>query len=156
MPPDAAAGWAGASSGRRLSGGRLSGRRLSGRRLSGRRLSGRSLRCRGLGSRRFGRLVLGRSGGRAGTVADLREDRADLDRLVLLDEDLFDHATDGRRDLGVDLVGRDLEQTFVGLDGVADLLQPAGDRSLGDALAERGEDHGSAHGLVSFRMPMSF
>ena len=111
--------------------------------------AGASARSR-LGRRRC------RLGGRTGAVADLRENRADLDGLVLLDEDLFDHAADGRRDLGVDLVGRDLEQAFVGLDGVADLLQPAGDRSLGDALAERGEDHGSAHGLVSFRMPMSF
>jgi hypothetical protein len=55
------------------------------------------------------------------------------------------------RDLGVDLVGRDLEQALVGLDRVTDLLEPTGDRSLGDALAERGEDHGCAHDCVSFR-----
>jgi hypothetical protein len=55
------------------------------------------------------------------------------------------------RDLGVDLVGRDLEQALVGLDRVTDLLEPAGDRSLGDALSERGEDHGCAHDCVSFR-----
>ena len=55
-----------------------------------------------------------------------------------LDEDLLQHAGDRRRDLGVDLVGRDLEQRLVDLDVVADLLEPAGDGALGDALAEGG------------------
>ena len=40
-----------------------------------------------------------------------------------------------RRDLGVDLVGRDLEQRLVALDRVADLLDPADDRAFGDRLA---------------------
>ena len=48
-----------------------------------------------------------------------------------------------------------LEQALVGLDRVTDLLEPAGDRSLGDALSERGEDHGCAHDCVSFRSSMS-
>ena len=52
----------------------------------------------------------------AGAVADAHERGADLDGLVLLDEDLLDDAGDRRRDLGVDLVGRDLEQGLVDLD----------------------------------------
>ena len=154
-----------------FSGAALS-RRLGrgGRSLGGRgRLGGRSLGlgggllglggCSAAGCLGGGLLGLGRRviGGRRGSaLADLRQDGADLDGLVLLDEDLLDHSAHGRRDLGVDLVGRDLQQSFVRLYGVADLLEPAGDRSLGDALAERGEDHGSAHVHVSFRMPMSF
>jgi hypothetical protein len=70
--------------------------------------------------------------------------------LILLDEDLLDHAGHRRGDLGVHFVRGDLQKSFVRLNGVSDLLEPAGDRSLGDALAERGEDHGSAHGTVSF------
>jgi hypothetical protein len=52
----------------------------------------------------------------------------------------------GRRDLGVDLVGGDLEQRLVDLDGVADLLQPAGDGAFGDALAQLRKCDVSGHG----------
>ena len=54
--------------------------------------------------------------------ADPREQRPDGDRLALLDEDLLEHARAGARNLGVDLVGRDLEQRLVGRDRVADVL----------------------------------
>ena len=50
-----------------------------------------------------------------------------------LDLDLQQRAGDRRRDLGVDLVGGDLEQRLVDRDLVADLLEPAGDGALGDA-----------------------
>ena len=69
---------------------------------------------------------------------DHRELRADLDRLALLDEDLGDHARRRRRHLGVDLVGRDLEQALVGLDVLAHLLEPLRDRPLGDGHAHLG------------------
>ena len=46
----------------------------------------------------------------------------------------------GRRHLGVDLVGRDLEQRLVGLDLLADLLQPLRDRPLGDGDAHLRHD----------------
>ena len=49
-------------------------------------------------------------------VADHREIGADLGGLVLRDQDLLEHAGDRRRDLGVDLVGGDLEQRLVDLD----------------------------------------
>ncbi len=55
---------------------------------------------------------------------------------------------DGRaRDLGVDLVGRDLEQRLVALHLVADLHQPAGDGPLGDRLSHLGHHDFSSHKL---------
>ena len=100
--------------GRRLSGGR-GGDGLGGRRLSrGRR----------------------RGGGTAGTRADHGQHGAHLDRLVLRDDDLEKRAGHRRRNLGVDLVGGDLEQGLVDLDRVADLLEPAGHGALGDGLPE--------------------
>ena len=50
-------------------------------------------------------------------------------------------ALERRRDLGVDLVGDDLDQRLVLVDVVARLLQPLPDRPLGDALAELGHRH---------------
>ncbi len=90
-------------------------------------------RCRG---RRSG---LG-SGGRdlgAGR-RDGRENRADLDGLALLDEDLRHDAFGRARHLGVDLVRRDLEQRLVAADRFADLAEPLRDRSLGDGDAHLG------------------
>ena len=52
-------------------------------------------------------------------AADHGEPRPDLDRLALLDEDLRQRPGAGARHLGVDLVGRDLEQRLVGLDVLA-------------------------------------
>src|SRR4051794_20333146 len=69
----------------------------------------------------------------------------DLHGLVLGHEDLGQHARGGRRDLGVDLVGRDLEEGLVDLDLLALLLEPAGDRALGDALAQGGHGDGRRH-----------
>jgi hypothetical protein len=66
---------------------------------------------------------------------DDRDVGADLDGRALLREDLAQHAGSGCRDLGVDLVGRDLEQRLVAVDLVADLLEPLRNRSLGDGLA---------------------
>jgi len=62
-----------------------------------------------------------------------------------LDEDRLDDTGNGRRNLGVDLVGRYLEQWLVNLDAVTDLLQPAGNRALCNTLAECGEVDGFAH-----------
>ena len=52
-----------------------------------------------------------------------------------------DGAAGGCGHLGVDLVGRDLEQRLVGVDVVADLLQPAGDRAFRDRLPQLGHRH---------------
>ena len=49
-----------------------------------------------------------------------------------------DDAAAGRRNLGIDLVGRDLDDRLVGLDPLADLLAPARDRALRHADAHLG------------------
>src|SRR6185503_8852613 len=48
------------------------------------------------------------------------------------------HARGGRRNLGVHLVRGDLEERLVPLDRVADLLEPLGQRPLGDGLTHLG------------------
>ena len=78
------------------------------------------------------------SGRRAPGLADPRERRADRHGFSCLHEDLDEHAVVGTGDLGVDLVRRHLEQRVVERDRVADLLEPAADRALGDRLAQLG------------------
>ena len=89
-------------------------------------------------------------GGSAGAVPDDREIRTDGGGLVLADQDLLDHPAVGRRDLGVDLVRRDLEQRLVDLDRLAFALEPTGDGALGDALAEGRHLDGVGHALLSY------
>src|SRR5690606_35567593 len=113
-------------------GGRLGRRGGLGSRLRGRRRG----RCRLLLLRLRGG-SLGRGGGGTRGVADDRDDGTDLGVLVLLDLDLEQRAGDRGGDLGVDLVGGDLEQGLVDLDAVAHGLQPARDGALGNGLAER-------------------
>ena len=130
----AAGGWASASAGPPRFG--LAGVRL---RCSA---SASSARCRPrLGRRAFGGLVLLRCRAAAGAAADHGELGTHGHRLVLGDDDLGQYARGGRGDLGVDLVGGDLEQWLVGVDLVALLLEPAGDGAFGDALAERRHGH---------------
>jgi hypothetical protein len=92
-----------------------------------------------IGGRLRGRLGRRRRRGglvRGATVRDLSADpaeqRPDLDGLALLDEDLGEDARARARHLGIDLVGRDLEQRLVGLDVVADRLEPLRHRPFGD------------------------
>src|SRR6266480_1359054 len=73
-------------------------------------------------------------------AADHGELRPDVDRRALLHEDLRQDAAAGARNLGVDLVRRDLEQRLVGLDLLALLLEPLGDRALGDGHAHLRHD----------------
>jgi hypothetical protein len=70
---------------------------------------------------------------------ELDQERADLDGVALGRVDLDDGARDGRGDLGVDLVRRDLHEGLVGGDRVALLLVPLEDRALGDRLSHRRE-----------------
>ncbi len=79
------------------------------------------------GRRRRGRLLARR--------ANRGDDAVDRDRFAFLDADLEQRARRRRRNLGVHLVGGNLEQRLVAIDAVADLLDPADDRALGDRLA---------------------
>src|SRR6185312_8656483 len=119
---------------------------LSGCFLNSRRLL---LRSR-LGGGRLRRRCL-RRGTRARTIADRHQCGAHLDGLVLGDQNRLDDSSDGRGDLGVDFVRRNLEQGLVNLDAVPDLLQPAGDRALCDTLAECREVDGFAHQWCSLQ-----
>ena len=85
-------------------------------------------------------LVLG-LGGFGGAVADAGDDIAHVDGVVFVGQDLNQGACHWGRDLGIDLVGGDLEQWLIDLDLVAWLLQPLGDGALGDRLAEFWHDH---------------
>ena len=71
---------------------------------------------------------------------------ADGDGVPGLGEDLPHHARGGRGDLGVDLVGGDLDDRLVVLHLVAGLLGPLEDDALGDRLAHRG--HRDLDGLA--------
>src|SRR5690606_3126656 len=119
--------------GRGLLGGGVLGRELLG--LLGRGVGHAGLVGGGLallgalvGARRLGSLggVGAALVATAAAVADDGEVGADLVGLVLLDQDLLEHAGDRGGDLGVDLVGRDLQQRLVDRDLLADRLQPTG------------------------------
>ncbi len=107
---------------------------------------GRCRRGRRRGGRGFRRgLCRWRSGGRcrcsrrsAGRVRDDGDQRADVDGVALVDLDLGEEPRGGRRHLCVDLVGGHLEQRLVDRDRVTHLLEPLGDRALGDRLTELG------------------
>ncbi|BCN54577.1 hypothetical protein RE9425_29670 [Prescottella equi] len=91
----------------------------------------------------------GRGSGRRSSGADNGELAAHVDDVVLLRADLEQHTGDGRRDLGVDLVRRDLEEGLVDGNLVTDGLEPAGDGALGDRLAQlRHRDRGAGRGTV--------
>ena len=86
-----------------------------------------------------------RSGGLRAVFIDSGDDCVDADGGAFLHLDLAKRAGDGRGDLGVDLVGGDLEQRFVALDGVARLLQPLGEGAFGDGFAHLGHDYVGRH-----------
>jgi len=110
----------------------------------GLRLSGR----RGLGG--LGRLgSLGRLGDLGG-IADRRDHFVDRDGFTRLDLDLGQHAGDRRRNLGVNLVGGNLEERLVAIDRIAHLLDPADDRPLGNRFPHLGHHDGCGHRALGF------
>ncbi len=101
-------------------------------------------RCVGCGCcRRAGALGCGRFGRRTGGGIgfDPGHHGLDRDRLTLLHQNLRQHPRVGSRDLGIDLVGRDLEDRLVPLDRVSHLLDPARQRPFGNRLAHLGHDY---------------
>src|SRR5207302_10296320 len=77
--------------------------------------------------------------------ADHGDDAVDRNRLAFLRADLSEDTGGRRRDFSVDLVGRNFEQRFVAIDFVANLLDPADDRALGNRLAHLGHHDVSRH-----------
>ena len=78
-------------------------------------------------------------------IANRRDDAVDGDRLAFPDPDFGQHAGGGRRNLGVHLVGGNLEQRLVAIDPVADLLDPANDGAFGNRLAHLRHQHRLGH-----------
>jgi hypothetical protein len=94
--------------------------------------------CRG-GSVRDG--SIGRRSRSGCTVGHDSENCPDVHGLAFGNADLRDDTAGRRRDLGVHLVGGDLEERLVAFDRFTNLLEPAGDCSFGHGLAElRHED----------------
>jgi hypothetical protein len=82
-------------------------------------------------------------------LPEARDDGVDRHGLALGHEDFEEGAGSRGWNLGVDLVGGDLEERLVALDRVAGLLEPLRDRSFGDRLAHLRHDDVRRHGLVS-------
>ena len=80
-----------------------------------------------------------------GRVADRRDDAVHRHGFAFVHLDLGQHARGRRRDLGVHLVGRDLEERLVAIDRVADLLDPADDRAFRNRFAHLGHHDGCGH-----------
>ena len=114
-------------------------------------------RCRGRSCRRGSRCARrGRGSTDRGIGFDPRHHGLDGDGLPFLDQDLGEHTSVRRGNFGVDLVGRDLEDRLVALDGVADLLEPLRQRALGDGFTHLGHYyidlcHSSLHSAVMSR-----
>ena len=122
---------------------RRRGRRL-GRGGNRGRWHGHWRRCR----RRRGRRGGGGSGRGVlpdlGAVTDERNYCVDLDGLALRVEDRLQDPGIRRGHFGIDLVGRNLEESLVALNLVARRLQPLGNGALDDALAHLGH-HDFSH-----------
>ena len=73
----------------------------------------------------------------AGAFVDGAQHRADADRRALRHLDVGEHAGGRRRHLHRHLVGLQLDQRLVDLDGLAGLLEPLADGRLRDGLAQR-------------------
>ena len=80
-------------------------------------------------------------------VTDDGDDLANLDGVILVSLNFNNGAGYGGGDFGIDLVGGDLEQWFVYLDGIADGLEPLRDGAFGYGFAQLGHLNGVRHEL---------
>src|SRR5699024_134868 len=83
----------------------------------------------------------GPTGGCGALIAHDRQHATDLDGVILACAYLQQGAGHRRGDLGVDLIGGDLEQRLVDLDLIAHGLQPLSHGTLGDTFTQRRQGH---------------
>ncbi len=105
---------------------------------------GKSRRWGGSGDRGCGGGGRG-SGGGAEPLADAAEHGAGSDGVAILGDDFRQDAGGRRVDFERDLVGFELDQRLVGLDGVAGFFEPAADGRFGNGFAEGGNEDFSGH-----------
>ena len=82
------------------------------------------------------------------SVLNAADHRVDADGGAFLDQDLGKDAGAGRRNLGIDLIGGDLEERFVALHVFAGFLEPFGQGSFDNAFAHLGH-YDVGHSLFS-------
>ena len=100
-----------------------------------------------------GRLVGRRRGGSVAVGVYLAEHASHLNRLIGFRGDVYKRSGHRRRNLGIDLVGGDLDQRLVSLDPVTDLLQPTQDRAFGNRLPHLGHGDLNARGACGHPSP---
>lgn len=97
-----------------------------------------------------GRRMLG-AVARFSKLADHSERGAGFDSAAVLDQDLRQHASDGRPDFTSDVVGINLDQWFSESDGISGALEPPSDRQLGPSVCNGWRTYLSQHGIDPVR-----
>ena len=90
------------------------------------------------------RLSLLRGRGLA-SLTNNRNDIAHVNRVVFVSANLEDNACHGGGNLGIHLISGDFEQGLVYGNGIANGLEPLGDGSFGNGLAQLGHHNGVRH-----------
>ena len=119
-----------------------------GRRFRSRRRRGSRRRRYGSGGHRCGGRRHRNGSGRHPALHDLRNQRADRDRVAGLEELLAHHAGHRRRHFHRHLIGFQRHNGLVGRDRLAGLFQPLANAGFGDGFAQGGHDDISCHDLV--------
>jgi hypothetical protein len=83
----------------------------------------------------------------------LAEHTSHLNRVIGFGGDVYKRSGCGCRNLGIHLVGRDLDQRLVGLDPVPDLFQPTQDGAFGNRLPHLGHGDLNARGARGHPSP---
>jgi hypothetical protein len=88
-----------------------------------------------------------RLGGLCAIAVEHSHDRVHFHGLALFVLNVCERASRGRRNLGVDLIGRDFEQRLITFDVVANVLQPFCDGAFRDGFAHLRHYYFSRHGI---------